>query len=878
MKKSCDGALMITLVVTMTILAVLGAATVAVVQQSGDRSMLMQNENRAFYLAKAGVSYAKAHAQDLNCTNAVFTLSSTEQFLLTVTNDGSFVYITSVGKSDVGGSWQGSTIVQATVEMEGGGLDGAGDTISDNFDQPIGTPGGTDIGPDGDYRKYQAGWDVPTDELEKSDTERLMTTEQEIETSFGWDSSDYLTFQNFTTVNKDGGYIANLVPSSEIAAAARDKDFHGIWGNASDNIYVVGEDGIIVHYDGVDRGGIKWSTMTSPTTKLLRDVWGTPSVYSASNPEKMVAVGNDGEMLEYTSGSWSRITNDRSGLDYFNIGDNYTLFDIYGIYGTSWDHMTTYGDYGGSPYKWSGSQPWIRYVREAVIPPEAVWISTGKWWWQGYWFGWKGYTSDWGSKWRSYDSESWKERMFRGNWELSSHILSVGYDRSSGEKGFIFKEQPSSSSYYNTYNDVDRLNAVWGSSDSDAYAVGSSGRIKHSTDITKKNKWDNQTSPTTSDLNGVYGGSEDYIFAAGDAGTIIFNDGNGWDLVLDKDGENVTPNTLNSVWGSERTGIYAVGDNGTIVYLGYPANAIGGYTLPISNNEQFTNHWADTKYLSYSIQTKMVWGDDLDYAASGFNFRWHREAVGKYGGYGVSFMRYDSSENAYNDLIPDSIKPGFHGTDEKDDRLLIVLWKQSVVSGEEQRTWLAYKDVTADVKMRTGDHLRDLSTLMARVEEGRSGGVKMNYITLYYGNASDSLQAGDTQYDNTTRKKYNPEFATGDLAGTTLWPPYKVTNWAVSNDYFTVVDDVSVAESPSAPATAGTYWVINSGSGIERSPGNSFTLRDSTFTTPAGSSFGSQEERPEIALHVYGDVGDYGSQSLVSFSEFRLQLGVHKDD
>ncbi|NCD33626.1 MAG: hypothetical protein EOL87_09470 [Spartobacteria bacterium] len=862
MKKSCDGALMITLVVTMTILAVLGAATVAVVQQSDDRSMLMQNENRAFYLAKAGVSYAKAHAQDLNCTSAVFTLSSTEQFLLTVTNDGSFVYITSEGRSDVGGSWQGSTIAQATVEMEGGGLDGAGDTISDNFDQPIGTPGGTDIGPDGDYREYQAGWDVPTDELEKSDTERLMTTEQEIETSFGWDSSDYLTFQNFTTVNKDGGYIANLVPSSEIAAAARDKDFHGIWGNASDNIYVVGEDGIIVHYDGVDRGGIKWSTMTSPTTKLLRDVWGTPSVYSASNPEKMVAVGNDGEMLEYTSGSWSRIVNDVRGLYCFGVGDNYSLFDIYAVFGSSWNHVSTYGDYGTNPYKWNGTYNRRRYCCGGT---------------QTY-----GYSR--GTVWRPWHYERYM--MFKSVWEYYDgrdyNIFGCGNISYSDYGGFVYKEWPSSGTYLEWYafSGVQSINAMWGTSLYNVYAVGDDGKIFKTDNVNVASSWrsSSQTSPTTRDLNGVYGGSEDYIFAAGDAGTIIFNDGTGWDLVLDKDGENVMPNTLNSVWGSERTGIYAVGDNGTIVYLGYPANAIGGYALPISNNEQFTNHWADTKYLSYSIQTKVVWGDDLDYAASGFNFRWHREAVGKYGGYGVSFMRYDSSENAYNDLIPDSIKPGFHGTDEKDDRLLIVLWKQLVVSGEEQRTWLAYKDVTDDTKMRTGNHLRDLSTIMARVEEGRSGGVKMNYITLYYGNASDSLQAGDTQYDNTTRKKYNPEFATGDLAGTTLWPPYKVTNWAVSNDYFTVVDDVSVAESPSAPATAGAYWEINSGSGIERSPGNSFTLRDASFTSPPGSSFGSQEERPEIALHVYGDVGDYGSQSLVSFSEFRLQLGVHKDD
>ena len=846
-----DGALMITLVVTMTVLGILGAATVSIVKISGYRSVLLNNQDRAYYMTRAGMAFARANADSMQCTNKTFTLSSGEQFVLTLTNDGAFAYATVTGMADVGGVWETSTTAQQQ-RFEVGTGETLGEEIADDFDAPIG-PGGDELGPD----IYQAGWDASEEELDKSDEKRLFTTSQEVETSFGWTSSSYLTFQNFTTVNKDQGYVAKLVKPTDIDAAVRYKDYHGIWGNASDNIYVVGEDGAIVHYDGTKQDGVTWQKMTSPTTKLLRDIWGTPDVASASNPEKMVAVGDDGEIVEYINGLWSRRVNTDSGLTGFWRGDNFSCYDIYAVYGSSWNHISTYGDYGTNPYKWNGY-----YNRQRYNCRENRSRTYGR-------------TS--GTEWRPWYYS--RDLMFKSVWEYydgaNYHIFGCG--AYSGSGGFVFKEWPSSGTYteWKAFKKVDSVNAMWGTSLLNVYAVGDDGQIFHTKQAIKGSKWrgGNEHSPTTRDLNGVYGGSEDYIFAAGDSGTILFNDGDGWDEVKAQDGNNVTPNTLNSVWGSERTGIYAVGDNGTIVYLGYPANAIGGYTLPVDNNPLFSNHWAEVKYLSYTIQAKMVWGDDLDYATSGFNFRWHlaNNTTNKYAGYGVSFMRYDSSTNAYNDMIPDTIKPGYLGASEKDDRVLVVLWKQYVDGTDEKRQWLAYKDITADSKMMSGDHLKDLSTLMVRVEEKRAGGVKVNDITLYYGNAADNIQAGDSVWNNTDRRRYNPSFATGMLAGTIHWPPYTTADWSVDTDYFTLVDNVTLAAVP----VANYSWIVNPMADGVDLEGTS-TIRTPTFTSPDAEPFGTQEERPEIALHVFGDIGDYGSQELVSFSEFRIQLGVNK--
>ena len=78
----------------------------------------------------------------------------------------------------------------------------------------------------------------------------------------------------------------------------------GVWGNASDDVFAVGGDGIISHYDGLE-----WSPIRFGTTERLFDVWG-------SSPSDIFVVGADhfsstfGEgsvILHYDSSQWSSI-------------------------------------------------------------------------------------------------------------------------------------------------------------------------------------------------------------------------------------------------------------------------------------------------------------------------------------------------------------------------------------------------------------------------------------------------------------------------------------------------------------------------------------------------------------------------------------------
>jgi branched-chain amino acid transport system substrate-binding protein len=72
---------------------------------------------------------------------------------------------------------------------------------------------------------------------------------------------------------------------------------YGVWGDASNNVYVVGYRGTIMHYDGHD-----WTLMPSPTDKILYDVYGT-SKYG------VFAVGWDGTILNNNGMGWLPMEN-----------------------------------------------------------------------------------------------------------------------------------------------------------------------------------------------------------------------------------------------------------------------------------------------------------------------------------------------------------------------------------------------------------------------------------------------------------------------------------------------------------------------------------------------------------------------------------------
>ncbi len=739
-------------------------------------------------------------------------------------------------------------------------------------------------------------WEFNENTSPQTEHDLILTTTQEVTVEVSGTevtSDNFLTFQNFSSQDQDAGYTMEVVAKDRLPESARNKDLNGLWGNASDNIYFVGDAGTLIHYDGTDFSLVNLSSVLSQTPENLNAIWGLPSERDADTAvaDHIFIGGDNGKALINEGNGWR----EAFYTNYFgartSVFNRYKQYDIYAVNGTAWwgvdgstsNHFDGYGEGGTNPYNWGR-----RDAAELYIAPNYF---------------------------NEFDEKVnfrclWAKNLSTSSYSTDYHNVMVGEftgtervwwgtPRFEEGDGVILHE------FYNYAIIKDcRLRGVWGSGWGDIYAVGDSGKIYRNTYNSYNRYWpdrwmrlDADDIPTTENLNGVYGNSATDFYVVGDNGTILYNKGDGFTLVPNNG--QVTED-LNNIWGNDLTGIYAVGNNGTIVYLGIPLNQIGEYILPLDKNAELAAKWAATPvnstphYLSYTIQVKHVWGEDLAYAASGICFRWHREAVtesgdSKYAGYGISFLRFDSSDNDTNDMIPDSMKPFFNGSREQNDKLLIVLWEQYVQDDAEKRRWIAYKDISTDSDMvKANGTPVDLSTLVVRVHEKSIEDRKVNDINVYYANPSTAGQTSDNLYNNTIRYRYNSTSINGQgqnriPTDDVIWPVFDIDLWTGCSgsscndiDRFTLVDNVSVAESPEAATTALKYWIVNPSADIVLQS-NGYTMRAGRFTSPSGTDYGTQVERSEIALHVFGNIGQYGSQTLLSFTDFAVSLGVDAD-
>lgn len=75
-----------------------------------------------------------------------------------------------------------------------------------------------------------------------------------------------------------------------------DRELRAIWGTGGEDIFAVGENVTILHYDGMD-WHLQIPESNSPLSGSLNDVWG-------SDPSDVYAVGEDGLVLRYDGSNW----------------------------------------------------------------------------------------------------------------------------------------------------------------------------------------------------------------------------------------------------------------------------------------------------------------------------------------------------------------------------------------------------------------------------------------------------------------------------------------------------------------------------------------------------------------------------------------------
>ncbi|MCI5131692.1 MAG: hypothetical protein D3904_09240, partial [Candidatus Electrothrix sp. EH2] len=96
------------------------------------------------------------------------------------------------------------------------------------------------------------------------------------------------------------------------------------------------------------------------------------------------------------------------------------------------------------------------------------------------------------------------------------------------------------------------LRGIWGSSSDDIYAVGDAGVILHNNGT----RWAVMESGVVQSLYGIWGSASDKVYAVGTAGTILHYDGTRWAEM-----ESGTDKILFGIWGFSETDVYVVGES-----------------------------------------------------------------------------------------------------------------------------------------------------------------------------------------------------------------------------------------------------------------------------------------------------------------------------
>jgi hypothetical protein len=235
-------------------------------------------------------------------------------------------------------------------------------------------------------------------------------------------------------------------------------DYFGIWGNSSDDIFVVGADGKIIHYNGNT-----WSNMNSGTGKTLLGVWGSSSAdvfavgpvnYSVWYPT-VYCSGWDNEsiILHYNGSAWSDMNIDATAC-------------LYGVWGTSSDDVFAVGT-NGTILHYNGTA-WAAMASGTTRHLEAVWGTS------------------------------------------PANVYAVGAPNLSTGKNEILHYNGSAWSNVSDATSL-WLHDVWGTSSSDVFAVGWYGRVLHY----DGSSWSEMSSGTLESIYRMWGADAQDIYAVG---------------------------------------------------------------------------------------------------------------------------------------------------------------------------------------------------------------------------------------------------------------------------------------------------------------------------------------------------------------------------
>lgn len=442
-----------------------------------------------------------------------------------------------------------------------------------------------------------------------------------------------------------------------------------VWGSDADNIYAVGDNGTISHFDGSN-----WNTH-NPVTAQLNDVWG-------SGPGAVYAVGGESNsssshiVMFFDGTNWQEIDvgADQRLLSVFGTSDSNVYIGgwngrLYHYDGSVWNSANfgtnrhVYGLWGLAPDNifGVGSKGTIRRFNGSTwlhmsVPFEAnqydifdVWGSDAN---NVYAVGGVYQNSQYQAIMLHYDGVSWSTVFETTGYKLQSisgtaanniyaasvdgtpelyhfdgtswspvtmpiekkHAFGLWFDESAngvfvGYSGDIIEKKGNVYTNISTVVSRSRLEAVWCGSDDYAVAFGLDGSLL----INENNTWSVQEGVINPGIRSVWGSDQNNIYAVGIGGTILHYDGNTWQQMA-----SGTDRDLYDVWGFDSGEVVVSGAGIVLLYDGVSWSSVGPFPNPIWNSVWGTS--PDNYYIASRSDIYHFDGSVWQVVSGGLNF------------------------------------------------------------------------------------------------------------------------------------------------------------------------------------------------------------------------------------------------------------------
>lgn len=338
-----------------------------------------------------------------------------------------------------------------------------------------------------------------------------------------------------------------------------------IWGAKENDIWAVGSGGTIIHYDGTT-----WTATPTGYANTFFGIWG-------SGPRDIWAVSSTDVVLHgsgFRNGKavWQNTPPTSSSTAPVTVGKG-----VYAVWGSSASDVRI----------------GTRNFAMTVQTPDYSFFFQGT----GNQFA-RSMSSDGGVLWRALPG---KEQSVTSIWGSSADDVWMTVDNGAKvayQRGMTFHGTPYDASTggpnpnlreYSSCQGCDpgcvacaladdrlgwtpvdsqatvTLEAVWGSSADDVWAVGAQGNIRRIRPGDER--WRKVESPTTETLRAVWGTGPNDVWIAGDSGTILHYDGTKFAASSAQLPLGPRPN-LHGIWGSSPSDVWIVGDTVALHYTG----------------------------------------------------------------------------------------------------------------------------------------------------------------------------------------------------------------------------------------------------------------------------------------------------------------------